>query len=685
MADPQFVVVELRVDASNAQSGAAQYTAALDKAGQAADGMALSASKAQLAITNQSTAMTQAAAANDNLAKGYRAANDNFNDFGKSLADKAGEFLTNVNHLKLMALAAYSMSPAFRSFANTEIAQGLQLVGVNLNVVSMAFRGLTTVVGPALSFFSRIAIPIGAVVGAWMLLNDVIKLGSGLLDKYGNAQRELFGEGVDDNIKKLTKFQQDTISPAQVATATSLGARLKEAKQTISDFFAVSLDLTDPALKLQSAWVTIVEAMAKAVGFLGNIGGKTDDAMKAIGNSSIWNKLNWGFRLPGALTPEEFEKRNNPPVEGQGTDYAHKPLMGRPMGLDQLSAAMGGLFPGRFKNAINDLANPPKQPDAPKAETSNGYDRALQSVKDQIDLLQLEATGAGQTTKAYQELKIAHQLNIAAMKAGIEPTEAQRAEWKNLADQIADYTIKARAAKALQDEQFKGATMFMSPGEAAAANVAHQIDPNDWQSHMHDLAAETARFNQQLGQSRDLAVGFMQSFNNDIVNGTVSMNTLTNAVKGLESKMLDMAENQLINGLFSGATKSGSGGIFSGIGALFGLKDGGSFVVPGGAGAMALPGFADGTDFTVGGSGAPDSKVTAFRVSPGERVTVTPPGRGSGGATTVYSPTMNVSVNGDGVTEDQVRRVVAPLLSAQYRQIKADSPKWASDQRSKVG
>ncbi len=76
---------------------------------------------------------------------------------------------------------------------------------------------------------------------------------------------------------------------------------------------------------------------------------------------------------------------------------------------------------------------------------------------------------------------------------------------------------------------------------------------------------------------------------------------------------------------------SGGFNIFSTIGHLFGFADGGSFVVPAGPGAMALPGFANGADWTVPGSGAPDSKVTAFRVSPGERVTVTPPGRGSGG------------------------------------------------------
>lgn len=40
----------------------------------------------------------------------------------------------------------------------------------------------------------------------------------------------------------------------------------------------------------------------------------------------------------------------------------------------------------------------------------------------------------------------------------------------------------------------------------------------------------------------------------------------------------------------------------------------------------SLPGYRDGADFTVSGTGGPDSQTVAFRASPGERVTVTPPG-----------------------------------------------------------
>ncbi|MGH7393663.1 MAG: hypothetical protein ACREM3_30040, partial [Candidatus Rokuibacteriota bacterium] len=46
-----------------------------------------------------------------------------------------------------------------------------------------------------------------------------------------------------------------------------------------------------------------------------------------------------------------------------------------------------------------------------------------------------------------------------------------------------------------------------------------------------------------------------------------------------------------------------------------------------GTAIRGLFGFQHGGSFTVGGSGAPDSQLVAFRASPGEQVTVAPPGQ----------------------------------------------------------
>jgi len=69
-----------------------------------------------------------------------------------------------------------------------------------------------------------------------------------------------------------------------------------------------------------------------------------------------------------------------------------------------------------------------------------------------------------------------------------------------------------------------------------------------------------------------------------------------------------------------------------------------------------LFGFRDGGGFTVGGSGGPDSKLAAFRVSPGERVSITKPNQSAGGAITIVN---NVNVSGNGVTMAEVNAAVA--------------------------
>ena len=137
------------------------------------------------------------------------------------------------------------------------------------------------------------------------------------------------------------------------------------------------------------------------------------------------------------------------------------------------------------------------------------------------------------------------------------------ATWKALGDQIAAYTIQLNQAKVLQDETFKSATMFLSPSDLAAATAAHQIDPTNWMAHLNDAGPKLASLNSDMGQLRDTSVSFLQSFNSDIVRGTVNMQTLTNAVQGLEQKFLDIAENQAINALFKSMTGGTSGGGFN--------------------------------------------------------------------------------------------------------------------------
>jgi hypothetical protein len=99
------------------------------------------------------------------------------------------------------------------------------------------------------------------------------------------------------------------------------------------------------------------------------------------------------------------------------------------------------------------------------------------------------------------------------------------------------------------------------------------------------------------------------------------------SVKDAIVDVLKSLSSMLINRAFQGL--SGGGGFFGSL--LSGLLGGG------------LPGFANGGNFKVGGTGGIDSQVVAFRASPNERVSVTKPGQERG---STYAPVYNIDARG---------------------------------------
>jgi hypothetical protein len=500
--------------------------------------------------------------------------------------------LNTINHQKLLGLAAYALSPAFRSVANSGVAMAL---GTIPPVATQATASLLSFATPALSLFARLTGPIAIAVGAFEGLNYVIKDGSDLLDKYSGEVRSFFGSDVSDNLAKLTKLQPDgDITQVQIQYATELGARLTEAKKTISDFWTVEIDVTDAALRLQAGWVNVVETIAQGVGYLNSAGSAIDSiesVAQTIGNLPFWKYLSdmGGLpglgSLPGALRPSPTGIL---PVGTPDTSDADALAAAR----KRLAAGMGGggdTFPyARYSQAIRDLANPPA-PDNTNPNSTDAYERSIQSIQDQISAMQLEADGASKTSQAVEEMKIAHEANSAAMRAGIPITDQMREQWKAYGDQIADLTIKVNQAKVAQQEAFQGATLFMSPSQLAAANAAHQIDPTNWQAHLNDIGPQMAAMNSYLTQGRDLADSFADSFGQAMLQGKTAAQALNTALNSLASSLISMISKQLVNqalgGLLGMLVPGGSGGGVPGapLNIIPGVPGGGSM------GAMALP------------------------------------------------------------------------------------------------
>lgn len=286
----------------------------------------------------------------------------------------------------------------------------------------------------ALTTMLRLAPAVGAVVGGVVLLNKTIERGTELLDKYGLAgQRAMYGIGVEEDLKMLTRFQTDDgITQRQVNYATELSTRLDDANRKIADFFKVQFSLTEPALKLQHAWVLVTEQIARAVEVAGRMPAPAVRmALPAV--PVVGSLLSSGKALYDQLGP------SNPAQPGI------EEL--REIGRRRLAAGMGGGFAGHFNYSIMALGdrNRPKRPEMegpekPETATSRRteYDRVTDSIRKQVEAMEIEAKTIAMTRGEAAQYRSEQMLRNAATASGIGLTAAQNEKITETAQRFAD-------------------------------------------------------------------------------------------------------------------------------------------------------------------------------------------------------------------------------------------------------
>ena len=121
-----------------------------------------------------------------------------------------------------------------------------------------------------------------------------------------------------------------------------------------------------------------------------------------------------------------------------------------------------------------------------------------------------------------------------------------------------------------------------------------------------------------------------------------------------------------VAGIFGSMVDAALGAVRAIVGAVRGMaRDVASAVknVPVIGGVVGkLAGFQHGGQFTVGGAGGADSQTVAFRATPGETVTVSPPGRMGGGGSI-----QNVIVQGSLVSERELSQIIVDTIREQTR------------------
>lgn len=285
----------------------------------------------------------------------------------------------------------------------------------------------------------------------------------------------------------------------------------------------------------------------------------------------------------------------------------------------------------------------------------DAFDRTADSIAKHAATLSADTLAIGQSTAA-----------IAGMRAEFQLLDAARAADKGVTDdQIAQYT-KFRATMDAQDAlqaahiklneddadsfsrltaQIKAATQanaeanvnssiafgrktaLLSPEDAQIANELKSIFGTDVPAALASSQAAALRFNQSLTDTRTLTENFADNFGQSMLQGKSFTDSLTGALKNLESQLLSMITRKLVDsalgGLFGAFGGGGTGaGIFGGAPTstvpAFALNTGGMVGIDGALRYVHPAYFENAPRFDTGGS-ISDGGVPII-AHPGERV-----------------------------------------------------------------
>lgn len=547
MAAAEPIVTELTIDGSGAERGQAQYVRAMANAQAQMERTMMVNARLAEAYSQQARVAQQAAAANDNVARSFGAANDNVKSASEGFRSAVVEIGSMTNHLKFAALAAYAYSPAVRSMVNPAITASVAAMGpAAVGVASAIGKAFT----PILAFLSRIAAPILALVVAWKALNAIIDQGAGLLEKYGSAQRALYGSGVDSSLEKLTSLQKgdDNLLPRQAQAATELATRLADAKFRISEFLKVQIDANDAALALQNIWVKIVEKIAEATDALrrskdingANFGAAVDEP----------NPGNYGSLLPKPIVDQAAERARAFALARKSLSAA----MGVAAAADS-KANIGDTFVARWTDDISALAK--KAPEV--AKVTSEFDRLEKSMQRSAAVQEAEAKSVGASVGEHARLRAEMRLQEAAAQditknGGKMEDYAERI--RVLAERFGKAAQEAAELKLKADIKFTGDTTFLSESEKHIASILRQTYGDGWKNMMDGPIAGAMRFNNAVKEIKDeftqLAKGIVQS----MMAGKSFTDSMQSGLKALSARRADKAIEQLLSGEFAKAAVS---------------------------------------------------------------------------------------------------------------------------------
>lgn len=434
-------------------------------------------------------------------------------------------------------------------------------------------RSVVALIGQAMERGERLAAIDLANTAFGSKVADALRADSGYLDQ------------MLKRADALSKTQ--IISPEDVGRAIDLKERMDAAQKTLADKWKpIQDDLAKLGMNYHESWVGITEVMAKAVGLATDFYSalkEVPNVLAGAGNASIWKQLTEATgRLGLNSSPESMGISTDPTEIAQLA--ADNKLRAALQNYNNVTRGMQQATD--VQSAVR--GDTSKEPEKPKSDTADAYDRATESVVKHTARLEADTQAVGKGAAAQAELRAEAQLYAAAAQAGIPTTQALKDKIQDLAQDAGDAAAALEKAKVASQIKFDRGTAFLSAEDVSIARQLSGIYGDDIPKALASAEAAEMRFNNALKDVSSSLTGPLTSGLTDILDGTKSVSQGFSdlgkvIVRSLEEAIVKIMIVQPLmrglTGLFGGA--SGGTGLLAGIGSLFGFADGG-YTGPGG-------------------------------------------------------------------------------------------------------
>ena len=358
-------------------------------------------------------------------------------------------------------------------------------------------------------------------------------------------------------------------------------------------------------------------------------------------------------------------------------------------GSEQLAAAAYNAGPGTIKGALKDggsaaqfpaetrdylnkvftPAGDPKQ----QLEFAKSLDRQYADQKSQVDALsQSQSKNAAAVIRAQEVQKLYDQAVAAGLPAGEETRKLVAAR----ADGFLALAAAQQRAQASNVVREGYAALGRTDDQQAVYEQASQHF-NPGTADFKGLSGELTNIQQLASAKQDIAEPF-HSLTAALVEGKSAADALKQSVTSLLEKGLDKLEDSFISSLFSpgaGATSGVGGGLFAGIGKLFGFADGGRIGGPGTGRSDSILARVSAGEYVVNAKATKGALPILDAINSGRLprfadggMVLRPVARAMsvsrGGSALTNAPSIQIDARGSTMSEGQIRGVVAQALQA---------------------